>query len=447
MTTARAGAAAVLLVVAAACSTRTVERERASPPRRQLVLLVVDGLDAREVDDGETPFLARAWRDSRWCPGVHARAAMPARTNVNHATLLTGVPPAVHGITGNAFWGRGAESPRKLGASPDFLVETLFTVAQASVPPVRTAAAVGKAKLDLMFADTAGQSAPSRTWRPKDAPESGRDPVTGYAFDAATLAGAGALLGDEPNFVLVNLADVDRVSHGFGPHSSEARNARRATDAAVAAFVERLRQRPTWGETTVVVTADHGFDSVEHPPIDFGERLGAAGLAADLVSVNDGGVAHVYLRDRASPKAAGALERARRLALDTAGIAEALYLGPNPTDGGDAHRLATLHPEWRLDHERAGDLFLVAAPGYVLADVKGDELRLKGNHGAPAELDVPVIVIGAVGSATGSDCAGVTAADLGRTLLRCLGLRDVSSLGGDSVPDAARGRILPHLCS
>ena len=175
--------------------------------------------------------------------------------------------------------------------------------------------------------------------------------------------------------------------------------------------------------------------------------MAAAGLGADLVNVNDGGVGHVYLRNRTSPNAAGVLARARRLALETAGIAEALYLRPNPSDGGDAHRLATVHPEWRMDHERAGDLLLVAAPRYVIADARGDEVRLKGNHGAPAELDVPVIVIGAVGSATGADCTGVTAADLGRTFVRCLGLRDVSSLGGGSVPEAARGRILPQLCS
>ncbi len=108
------------------------------------------------------PWLARAWRDGR-CPDAHAVAAMPARTNVNHATLTTGVEPEAHGITGNAFWGRTNAPPRKLGGAGDLLVETVFTVAHERTPPLRTAAAVGKGKLQLMFAAVAGrQAAPDR---------------------------------------------------------------------------------------------------------------------------------------------------------------------------------------------------------------------------------------------------------------------------------------------
>jgi len=120
---------------------------------------------------------------------------MPARTNVNHATLATGVYPEMHDITGNVFWARTADPPRKLGAAADFLTETLFTVAAAHDPPLRTALAVGKPKLELMFATTAaGHAVPDDVWSPKDAPSSGRDAATGYATDGATLAGARRLL-------------------------------------------------------------------------------------------------------------------------------------------------------------------------------------------------------------------------------------------------------------
>ena len=59
-----------------------------------------------EVTDDATPMLARAWRESRWCPNAQSLASMPTRTNPNHATLMTGVEPEAHGITGNAFWDR-----------------------------------------------------------------------------------------------------------------------------------------------------------------------------------------------------------------------------------------------------------------------------------------------------------------------------------------------------
>ena len=78
----------------------------------RVVLIVVDGLDAREVTEDVMPGLTRAWRSSPWCPGTESLASMPTRTNSNHATLITGVHPEVHGITGNAVWDRQAARVR-----------------------------------------------------------------------------------------------------------------------------------------------------------------------------------------------------------------------------------------------------------------------------------------------------------------------------------------------
>jgi hypothetical protein len=435
------------MLLLSACATRGVPNDTvASSSGARVALLVVDGLDARDVSDAEMPTLARAWRESRWCPGVHARAAMPARTNVNHATLLTGVSPEIHGVTGNAFWNRTNEPPRKLGAAPDLLTETLFTVAHAHVPPLRTAAALGKAKLALMFTATpTGQVGPTRVWSPSDAPSGGRDPATGYAFDAATLAGARAVLEDAPAFVFVNLADIDRVSHGFGPHSPEARATRSETDRLLGEFVNDVLRRPEWRAGTIVVTADHGFDATTQPIIDVAARVRAAGLDDTLVSVADGGVAHVYAREPGTARAAAALAEARRLMLATPGVADALYREPNPADDGDAHLLARVHPEWGLTHPRSGDLILIASPGYALAGGREDEIRLKGNHGATGERDVPVIALGTIGAGP-QRCDDVTAADLGRTLLGCLGLRDVARIDGGSIAPDTRGRMLAGLC-
>jgi hypothetical protein len=412
----------------------------------RVALIVVDGLDARDLTDADMPWLAHAWRTGAWCGDVHGIAAMPARTNVNHATLTTGVEPEAHGVTGNAFWGRAGDPPRKLGAAGDFLVETLFTVAGGETPPLRTAAAVGKAKLQLMFTTAASrQAAPTEVWSPSDAAAGEREPVTGYAYDAATLTGARKLIDHGPAFLLVNLADVDRVSHGTGPRSEAARATRAATDRALGAFVDDLLARPEWRHGTVVITADHGFDAVTHPAIDFRARLRAARLDSGLVSVSDGGVAHVYLR-RERPDAADApttLAAARRAALATEGLAEALYLAPNPADGGDAALLGRVHPEWRLDQERSGDLLLVAAPGFVLADA--DEVRLLGNHGASGETDVPVVVVGDAERQAGG-CGRPRAADIGATLFGCLGLRPARRLDGGSIADTDRGHRLTGIC-
>jgi len=413
------------VLLLAACAPGRVARSRGPAAAGPVALVIVDGLDARDLTDADMPWLAHAWHAGAWCPDVHGIAAMPARTNVNHATLTTGVEPEAHGITGNAFWGRSGGQPRKLGAADDFLVETLFTVAGAQTPPVRTAAAVGKGKLQLMFATTAsGHAVPTDIWSPSDAAASEREPVTGYAYDAATLAGARKLLDHTPAFVLINLADVDRVNHATGPRSDAARATRSATDRALGTFVADVLARPEWRHGTVVVTADHGFDAVAHAAIDFGARLRAARLDGTLVSVSDGGVAHVYLR--------------RRDATDAAAT-----LAPNPLDGGDAALLGRVHPEWRLAQERSGDLLLVAAPGYVLADA--DEARLLGNHGAPGELDVPVVVVGDAERPAGG-CGRPRAADVGATLFGCLGLRPSRRLDGAEVAETDRGHWLTGMC-
>jgi hypothetical protein len=43
-------------------------------------------------------------------------------------------------------------------------------------------------------------------------------------------------------------------------------------------------------------------------------------------------------------------------------------------------------------------------------------------------------------------CDALSAADLGRTVIACLGLRDVERLDGAPIPAEGRGRLLAGLC-
>jgi hypothetical protein len=411
-------------------------------------LIVVDGLDAREVTDEATPWLARAQREARWCPGAHSSASMPTRTNTNHATLITGVEPEVHGITGNAVWDRTRRTVRKLGAASDLLTETIFTVAHRAGRGIRTAAAVGKPKLGKMFsANGTRQMAPDELWDAREASDAARDDVTGYAYDGTTLAAARALVEHAgADFLFINLSDVDRVSHGSAPQSAQAIETRKRTDAALGGFVTWLESRPEWPTTTVVITADHGFDAMTHPPMRFADALAEADLRGFHV-VGDGGAGHVYLDARSTPaRDDAALAAARRVALAQPGIAEALYLRPNSADGGSRFTVTAMHPDWRLVHERSGDLLLIAKQGWQLVDGSSEEAKLIGNHGGPGERSVPAIVLGGAPRSTGDDCTRITPADLGRTVQGCLGLPEVQRLDGRQIADDERGRVLTGIC-
>lgn len=414
----------------------------------RVVLIVVDGLDAREVTADVTPTLARAWRTSSWCPRARSKASMPTRTNSNHATLMTGVEPEVHGITGNAVWDRRTRSVRKLGAATDLEAETIFTIAHRAAHGLRTAAAVGKPKLGLMFsADGTRQNPPDDLWDARTASDASRDERTGYAYDATTLAAARALVEHSgADFLFINLSDVDRVSHGSGPYSPQAVETRRRTDAALGGFLEWLTTRRDWTSTTVVITADHGFDAITNPPIRFADVLKARSIRG-LTAVGDGGVGHVYVAPGTSDaRAAELLAAARKVAIDTPGIEEALYRRPNAGDGDTAHTVASVHPDWHIDHERSGDLILVTKLGWQVVDGSAVEAELVGNHGGPAERAVPAIVVGGAAIGPGRGCDDVRAADIGRTVQACLGLPEARQLDGRPVPSAARGRVLAGIC-
>ena len=75
-----------------------------------MVLLSVDGLDHRYLRDCnklglKIPNLRRLMREGEWADGVTDE--VPTITWPAHTTMLTGVPPAVHGIEQNQRWEYG----------------------------------------------------------------------------------------------------------------------------------------------------------------------------------------------------------------------------------------------------------------------------------------------------------------------------------------------------
>ena len=74
---------------------------------QRLVLVSVDGLDQRYLRDCDKlnlkiPTLRRLMREGMWADGVIGE--VPTITWPEHTTIITGVPPAVHGIERNQLW-------------------------------------------------------------------------------------------------------------------------------------------------------------------------------------------------------------------------------------------------------------------------------------------------------------------------------------------------------
>jgi len=424
------------------------------PLRPHVYLVIVDGLDARFATAALMPqlfaLLDRERARSSFFAAAHA--AMPARTNPNHVTLVTGTTADAHGITGNAWWSRAPGAPpEKLDDAARIEVETLFTVAETTAPGLVTLAAVGKPKLARLFATVSGrQRAPDALWSPERLPSEQRDRLTGYSRDTQTMEGALELMAEaEPDLAVLNLADVDTNGHAHGPESAEYARAVTGADAVVARLVDDLRARGRWGRSVVFVTADHGMSAIGPTPerpapvISLGAFLRDAGVGG-VVPVAEGGVEHVYAESVGADAstvgdAAETLARVAALARETRGVAEVLARLPVP----GVPALGAVHADWHLDHPRTGELLVVAMPGFEFVDPYDPvDASLLGNHGGPENLPVPLAVVGGWPglhpAPPGTPSPG--SVDVAPTIARLLGLRAPRLLDGRAVPPGRAGR-------
>jgi arylsulfatase A-like enzyme len=211
-------------------------------------------------------------------------------------------------------------------------------------------------------------------------------------------------------------------------------------DAAIGRLVDDLDARGRWSRSLLIVTADHGFTAIEPGGVvALGPVLARARLTG-VVPVADGGVEHLYaIGDDPGPT----LARAAALAASTPGVAEVLARIPIP----GVPALSDRHLDWHLDHERTGDLLLVAAPGHQFVDPDDPvDAHLRGNHGGPQDLAIPLVVTGGLPALRRApENLPARTVDLAPTIAAVLGIRLPHRLDGTPIPPASSGRVLKEL--
>lgn len=352
-------------------------------PERPVVVICADGFDPayleRGLADGILPTLAGFARGG-WI-GT-ADAAMPTFTNPNNASIVTGAPPAVHGIAGNYYLDR--DTGQEVMITDDRLLRSetiLGLMSQAGVP---TAAVTAKDKLRRILGR--GLDGPCFSSECADADIErmvGRPRPDMYSADLSLYvldAGLRLLASGAARLLYLSLSDY--VQHGHPPGDPEADAFHRALDQRVAGFVEL--------GAIVGIVADHGMN--DKPRVVFLEdelnaRFGA-GAARVICPITDPFVRHhgalgsfvrVYARkasdipammaaSAALPGVAGVLgrgEAARRYELPFDREADFVVLGDAETAIGAA----------RAAHDLSG--------------LAGHRLR---SHGGEGEVRVPFIL-------------------------------------------------------
>src|SRR3974390_2002098 len=81
-----------------------VNGRRYAAPKRPTVVIVVDGFDPAYLEHGFASGVLPTMHSFKQYGFVGvADCSMPSTTNTNNTSIVTGVPPAVHGINGNYY--------------------------------------------------------------------------------------------------------------------------------------------------------------------------------------------------------------------------------------------------------------------------------------------------------------------------------------------------------
>jgi phosphonoacetate hydrolase len=379
----------------------TVNGRRYRLPQRPTVVVCIDGSEPgyieRAVESGRAPWFARVLKEGT---SLLADCVVPSFTNPNNLSIVTGQPPAVHGISGNYFL--DPESGKEVMMNdPRFLrVETLFPAFQRAGCRIAVVTAkdklrgllgkglelgVGKAcsfsseKSDqASLADNGIASVNALVGMP--VPDVYSASLSEFVF----AAGVKLMERDRP--AIMYLSTTDYIQHKHAPGTPVANDFYAMMDGYMAKLDEL--------GCTVVLTADHGMnakhDAQGLPDVIYLQDLFDGWLGPDkarvILPITDPYVVHH-----------GALGSFAVIYLPTGADAESLRTKVAAMDGIEAalprERAAA---RFELPADRLGDLVVVSTRHKVLGtsaarhDLSGLTEPLR-SHGGISEQKVPLI--------------------------------------------------------
>ena len=402
-----------------------------------LILLSVPGLRPQDITPELTPTLFE------WARGgamAELTPTFPCVTSPVQASMWTGAPPGEHGVVANGFYHRDRhEVEFWVGRNGVIAGEQIWDVIAAGDPDI-TSAVWHAQNIKDAAADFIVTPAPihepdgtTKLWcysKPDELyqellDEIGHFPLQHYWGPMAGIEStqwilrAASLLIDvqAPSLHWIYLPHLDYASQVFGPNDCMTHNALAELDERLAAFAEQVHASTIGEDAVFLVAGEYALTDVSgvvypnrvlreaglltvreeggHEQVDFVESAAFA--------VVDHQLAHVYVKDSDPATVA----RAKEALAGRTGVAGA-YAGNERKEIG-------------LDHERAGDIVLVAAhdhwfayywwlsnaaapsyartvdihrkPGYDPCElfidpstkaISLDATLVKGSHGAPA---------------------------------------------------------------
>lgn len=230
-------------------------------PQKPVVVICLDGFDPdyleQGIADGVLPTIG-ALRSSGYV-GT-ALATVPTTTNTNNTSIVTGVPPAIHGINGNYYL--DAETGEEIMVTDARRLRCGTILGAMSRAGVRTAVVTAKDKLlkvlafemdGIAFSSEHPNVADLTALGFKSGEEMvGRGKPDQYSADLSLFAlDAGIRLMETAKPELMYLSTSDYVQHKYQPGDAESNAFHAAVDRRIARLIQL--------GATVALTADHGM--------------------------------------------------------------------------------------------------------------------------------------------------------------------------------------------
>ena len=375
-------------------------------PKQPVVVVCIDGSEPdyieRAVADGAMPFLSEALKTGS---DLRGDCVVPSFTNPNNISIVTGVPPSVHGIGANFFFDRDSGEDVMMG-NPKFMragtIYKAFFDAGAKVaivtakdkltPLLRHGLDFSTGRAICFSSEKSDQATVADNGIERANRYVGLPVPEVYSADLSEfIFAAGVKLIEEERADLMYLSTTDYVQHKNAPGSGGANDFYAMMDG----YFHKLDALGA----VLVLTADHGMNAkhtAEGDPdviylqdvLDGWRNEGTAeGTARVVLTITDPYVVHhgalgsfctIYLSDGAD-----ADDIASRLR-DLDGIL---------TVYGNAEGCK----EFELPPERMGDLIVISEKHKVLGssvehhDLSGLDVPLR-SHGGVTEQRVPLIL-------------------------------------------------------
>ena len=190
------------------------------------------------------------------------RGALPSFTNVNNSSIVTGVSPAVHGISGNFFYDAAKDQEVMMNSAEYLRAETLLAAAANSGRKVAVVTAKEKLR-DILSYKMTGIAISAEKANQAKMTTHGVDNVEGivghptpaiYSADASLFvlrAGVAFIEQGLADFLYLSLTDY--MQHTYSPYAEESLAFYEAMDKEIGKLVEL--------GAIVGATADHGMNA------------------------------------------------------------------------------------------------------------------------------------------------------------------------------------------